>query len=297
MSECSVLYERVAPEIKVLPEAMYKMRYYIDKTDKEIGWLGYVNKVSDTLYIIEDVVLLKQKVHSATTEIDPGAIAELVTELCKTEEGKEKYNKLKMWGHSHVNMSTGASGQDDAQMNDFANDTYFIRLIGNKRGEWNVCLYDYENNILWSGLTLSYYFDVDINDEELAADIKEKVSEILPKPLGFTWKNYGTSPSSYRDYYEEEEEKEKTQAKEKIMDTYEIVGKPTKEDLRNIKRFLSSDEGELYYAVTGSLTELEDTIFDYYGCHLSFQELTTLQQELTTIWSNKGGMYNGYFGQ
>lgn len=300
MGECSVLYTKDVPQIKVMPEAMYKMRYYIDKTDKEIGWLGYVNKISDTLYVIEDVVLLKQRVHAATTEIDPAAIAELVTELCKTEEGREKYSKLKMWGHSHVNMSTCASGQDNAQMDDFANDTYFIRLIGNKKGEWNVCLYDYANNILWSELGLSYYLEVSVSDEELEADIKDKVSEIQWQskayPLASTWNN-GKLPSSYRNYYEAyEKEEEKKKAKEKILEAYTITGEPTTDDLRNIKRFISSDEGELYYAVTGSLRELEDTIYDYYKVHLSNAVLDKLQKELINIWANKyeGGMYDGY---
>lgn len=305
MSECKVLYENDVPEIKVMPEAMYKMRYFIDKTDKEIGWLGYVNKVSDTLYIIEDVVLLKQQVHSATTEIDPGAIAELVTELNQTEEGKIKYNKLKMWGHSHVNMSTSASGQDDSQMDDFANDTFFIRLIGNKRGEWNVCLYDYEHNVLWSELSLGYYYEVNIDDAALDAEIKEKVSEITYKSNKvpsywdrytndnyYKWGKDAYTPSSYKDYWGMQEEK--AQEKEKIDTPYPINGEPTKEDIRNIKRFIASDEGECYYAATGTLTELSNTIYDYYGCELDMKTLSELRNDLVIIWSSKyGGRYNG----
>ena len=166
MADCKLLYMNQEPIVYVMPSAMYKMRYYIDNSENEIGWLGYVTKDGSD-YIIEDVFLLKQEVHAATTEILPDALGELAVELLKTEEGKEKYNKLRMWGHSHVNMSTTPSGQDNSQMEEFDTTDFFIRLIGNKRGEWNVSIYDYTNNVIWYNLDLRYYFEININDDEL----------------------------------------------------------------------------------------------------------------------------------
>lgn len=297
MAISELLYAHDEPRIYVTPLAMYKMRYFIDKTEDEIGWLGFVDNSKENVYVIEDVILLKQQVHSATTEIDAGAIAELASELLKTEEGRAKYNKLRMWGHSHVNMTPTPSYQDNSQMDDFENGDYFIRLIGNKKGEWNVCLYNYKANVLWKELKLEIYTEVEIDDTALDNEIKEKVSKMavaksVSKPvygMGVPYhqyfdKYYERDYADYSTYYKEEEKEEKEIKEEKIDEPYEIKGYPLKEDFRNIKRYLASDEGELYYAVTGTLSELEDTIFELYGVHLKPDDLEKLSEELTDIW-------------
>ena len=176
--DCKFISDPVEPRIWVTPEAMQKMRYFIDNIDVEIGWLGYVSR-NDLDFIIEDVFLVKQRVHAATTELDPVALTELATELISQgEEGAAKYNSIRVWGHSHVNMSPTPSGQDNEQMNDFANDDYFIRLIGNKKGEWNISLWDYANNILWTGLEMNYWFDTAVNENDLKTQMDTLVSRI-----------------------------------------------------------------------------------------------------------------------
>lgn len=308
--ECSVLYEQETPRIFATPLALYKMRYYIDNTDKEIGWLGYVSKLSDNQYLIEDVFLLKQKVHSATTEIDAEALAKLATDLIKQgEEGMTLYNKIRMWGHSHVNMSTGASGQDDRQMDEFATSDFYIRLIGNKRGEWNVCLYDYVQNILWSGLELELYYDVEVTPEELDKEIKDNVSE-------FTYTNTTTTPlvgrgykrnwwEDYDNYYDDydgygygyssnskrqadslREEKE-TEEEEEEETPYEIDGYPTKEDFRNMKRYYSSDEDMCLFMATAGESEVSNAIFEDYGVRLTNSQVTDFIDQILMIWNNK----------
>lgn len=310
--ECSVLYEQETPRIFATPVALYKMRYYIDNTDKEIGWLGYVSKLSDNQYLIEDVFLLKQKVHSATTEIDAEALAKLATDLIKQGEvGMAKYNKIRMWGHSHVNMSTGASGQDDNQMNEFATSDFYIRLIGNKRGEWNVCLYDYVDNLLWSGLELELYYDVEVTPEELDKEIKDNVSEFTytnttTTPLagrGYKrdwWKGYeryddyddfgygygyGYSSNSERQADRLREEKETEEEEEETP--YEIEDFPTKEDFRNMKRYYSSDEDMCLFMATAGENEVSNAIFEDYGVRLTKEQVEDFIEEMLMIWNNK----------
>lgn len=311
-AECSVLYEQETPRIFATPVALYKMRYYIDNTDKEIGWLGYVTKLSDTQYLIEDVFLLKQKVHAATTEIDAEALAKLATDLIKQgEDGMEKYNKIRMWGHSHVNMSTGASGQDDNQMNEFATSDFYIRLIGNKRGEWNVCLYDYVDNLLWSGLELELYYDVEVTPEELDKEIKDNVSEFTytnttTTPLagrGYKrdwWRDYeryddyddfgygygyGYSSNSERQADRLREEKETEEEEEETP--YEIEDFPTKEDFRNMKRYYSSDEDMCLFMATSGENEVSNAIFEDYGVRLTKEQVEDFTEEMLMIWQNK----------
>lgn len=311
-AECSVLYEQETPRIFATPVALYKMRYYIDNTDKEIGWLGYVTKLSDTQYLIEDVFLLKQKVHAATTEIDAEALAKLATDLIKQgEDGMTKYNKIRMWGHSHVNMSTGASGQDDNQMNEFATSDFYIRLIGNKRGEWNVCLYDYVDNLLWSGLELELYYDVEVTPEELDKEIKDNVSEFTytnttTTPLagrGYKrdwWRDYeryddyddfgygygyGYSSNSERQADRLREEKETEEEEEETP--YEIEDFPTKEDFRNMKRYYSSDEDMCLFMATAGEIEVSNAIFEDYGVRLTKEQVEDFIEEMLMIWQNK----------
>lgn len=303
MAECKLLYELETPRIFTTMTALYKMRYYIDNTDKEIGWLGYVSKLSENQYLIEDVFLLKQEVHSTTTEIDAEALAKLATDLIKQgEDGMQLYNKIRMWGHSHVNMSTGASGQDDNQMNEFATSDFYIRLIGNKRGEWNVCLYDYINNILWSDLILELYYDVDVKPEDLDKEIKDNVSEktFTITPTKYSeydrhWRDAYDKYYGYSDDYEyplnterqatglrtekEEEEKEET--------PYEIEDYPTKEDFRHMKRYYSSSEDMCLFMATAGVLDVANTIFEDYGVRLTTEQTTEFMEDMIEIWSSK----------
>lgn len=298
MSKCEILKEQNIPEIYVTQKALYKMRYYIDKTDKEIGWLGYVDKISDTCYLIEDVFLLKQKVHSTTTEIDPDALASLATDLIKQgEQGIALYNKIRLWGHSHVDMSTSASYQDDKQMDDFATSNFYIRLIGNKRGEWNVCLYDFTNNILWSDLEMKLYFDVAINDKDLEKEIKDNVSTITYTTYTKPSKIYNNYYNKYDDYdgYDEygvyrgyssskKEKEEETQEEEEITTDGETGDVLIANELNTLIESLSEDENECMFGAVASLLELKKYIYDLYGYWLKDKDLRTVQKGLEKKW-------------
>ena len=315
MAECSLLYEKETPRIFATIEAMHKMRYYIDNTDMEIGWLGYVHKLENNMYLIDDVFLLKQKVHSATTEIDPEALATMATELIKQgEEGIAKYNTIRMWGHSHVNMSTSASGQDDNQMKEFATSDFYIRLIGNKRGEWNVCLYDYINNILWSDLPLELWYNVAITNEELDKEIKDNVSKIefetptYNRSIGYNsnWYsnyrknksyfddeydyfggNYGEYPT-YGEYKSQADRLRDEKEKEKEEETpYEITGEPTVEDFRSMKRYYSSDEDTCLFMCTADIEDVKTAIYEDYGIKLTRDRIEDFMGDMLTIWTKR----------
>ncbi len=130
-------------ELYILPEARNKMELYCDLSDGEIGWLAFVEKFDNQGFLITDCVLLKQEVNGTTTEIDPMALIEFWNET-----PIEKQCKIKCWGHSHVNMSPTPSGQDDSQMEYFKDgNPWFIRLITNKKREYNIDIFDYANGI------------------------------------------------------------------------------------------------------------------------------------------------------
>lgn len=306
--EYSLINDTKTPEIYVTPEADFKMRYYIDNTDKEIGWLGYVEDLGTGIYLITDVFLVKQQVHSATTEILPEGLAELATKLLSQgEEGQKKYNSIRMWGHSHCNMSPTPSGQDNTQMKDFSQNDYYIRLIGNKEGEWNVSLWDFKNNILWEGLTLKYWFNIDVDTKALAQEIKDNVSEIQYKTpatslyRGFPYQTYKERQKEreyFGDYFEDDyyyggylpKEKEKTQEeKEEVIDNdiipYYITGTPSKTDIENIVSYYCSDYNEMLYMVCASIEDVIKVVGDDWDLIITDALAHEIQDSIRDMWN------------
>jgi len=136
------------PKILISKKAYHKMWHYVDLADDEVGWLGTVERLKKS-FLIKDVYLLKQEVSSAQTVITIDGLSEFGEEILKLPDGIEIYNNIRFWGHSHVNMETGPSGQDEDQMEIFeqSDHPYFIRGILNKRGRMEFTVFFYENGL------------------------------------------------------------------------------------------------------------------------------------------------------
>lgn len=143
----------LAPAILIHGDALSKMWQYVDQCADEIGWLGTAYRSDDNNIIVRDAFLFHQEVHSTTTEITPDGLAFFAQDLLSNdlESGMEIWNNLKVWGHSHVNMAVSPSGQDNSQMETFAQTghDWFIRIIANKSGELKIDVYDYTRGITW----------------------------------------------------------------------------------------------------------------------------------------------------
>ena len=169
--------ERAVPVIKINPDALTKMKLFIDNCIDEIGWLGTACKNKNTIYI-EDVILFQQEVHSATTEITPEGLAEFAEEIMKQPNGMDVWNNIKVWGHSHVYMTTSPSGQDDKQMETFieGGHDWFIRIIANKKSELRIDLYDYSIGVIYNDLPWQEYYT---NEELILHERINKLYEAL----------------------------------------------------------------------------------------------------------------------
>lgn len=170
-----------------LKQAFDKMRLYVDLCEDEIGWLGYVEKLKDEQgYVVTDVFLLDQEVHGTTTELSPDAIVKYYNEL--DDEGRENFlNKCKIWGHSHVNMSPSPSGQDDSQGLELSKDAddFYIRLITNKKGEYNITFYDktIKAKVMTDEVILYNPEGIELRkqiQEEIKAKVKKKTYTSIP---------------------------------------------------------------------------------------------------------------------
>ena len=176
------------PQIIILPLALQKMEYYVKHCDTEIGWLGQVVR-QDNYYIIKDVYLFKQEVHSTTCEITPEGLAEFAEEILNQENGLEIYNSIRLWGHSHVNMTVSASGQDDSQMKLFKETgcDWFLRTIANKHGDMEFTLFDYKNNYIVEDVPWQMWIGLDI---ELEDSIKKEIESKVQKKTYTTLYHY-----------------------------------------------------------------------------------------------------------
>lgn len=175
--------------------AFEKMQAYVELYDKEIGWVGWARQ-HNGLWLLEDVELPKQEAHGATCELDPTDLGRIGQESLQREiaagyEGEEMIARARynVWGHSHVNMGVGPSGQDAKQFKDFAQGmpTPFFRIIANKKGEMKI-------DVIFPGL------GIQLNDiswiqhiptesglrEAIEAEIKEKVKAKTTYVGGYT---------------------------------------------------------------------------------------------------------------
>lgn len=177
----ATLVNKYEHKVFITNSAWRAMTLYTETCAKEIGWLGFATRSeTEPLHItINDVVLPNQQVHSTTTEIQPEHMMALYDDWCKLYDpitAGQMFDKINVWGHSHVNMSPSPSGQDDSTFKTFIDGgkPFFIRLIMNKSGDVAVDVADMEYNVL------TKYADVSIiipeNDVSVAL-VKEPAKE------------------------------------------------------------------------------------------------------------------------
>jgi len=176
------------------PTAIAKIQCYIEECNKEVGWLGKVTEYKvaeykDSLYLCDETYLLHQDVGSATTEITPAGLVAFAEEV-----GLEEMGKAHLWGHSHVDMGTSPSGQDNSQMSLFKENgmEWFFRIIGNKKGEITVTYYNWTAGVVVEDVPWDVYDPLaDTLREAIKAEIAEKVKDIVYTPdtyVGFNRK-------------------------------------------------------------------------------------------------------------
>lgn len=141
------------PKIEISRKAADDMAYIIDKSPKEVSWLGSVKMIGENpqsaTYHIEEVFIIDQQVSAAETEMNEDGLGKFGEEMSKTEKGMLILNHLHFWGHSHVEMETFASATDIKQMDLFKDNDrdYFIRGIFNKKGKAQFSIFLYELDI------------------------------------------------------------------------------------------------------------------------------------------------------
>ena len=308
------LMKNFAPKVYIDIKAMNKMKEYVRQSSLEIGWLGTARRFSNQIFI-DDVFLFKQEVHSTTTEITTEGLNDFAMELLSQEDGVEIWNNMKVWGHSHVNMSTSPSSQDDKQIEVFSQnaDDFFIRIIANKKDDFRIDLYDYTTGVIYEQLPyeVDYGEDKDIIEslykkieeiteainlrikpnetmvEEIKTEIKEKVTEkkftysgnAAIKTTNSWYDDYDyTGYGYYNGWSKKKEKSEKSKEENKITEYFDSLNE---EDIFNL----------MYYMEAG--LDIRDVI-DFELTHAELEDLETLIEGYARDFQEKYDEYLGY---
>lgn len=167
----------MAANILITPSAWMKMQTLVMGYDKEVGWYGTVDKLTEKgngvpTYRITDILVYPQYSNGAYVE-DPidSPYSEDKAEMIKwlDDLSDEQYNKRRFQGHSHVNMGAYYSSTDEDFCRRFASSVYgenivnpyVITVVMNKKQEslWWIC--DFEEGKEYINEEISYMIEVD----------------------------------------------------------------------------------------------------------------------------------------
>jgi len=160
------------------------MDTYVDSIDKEISGLGTVTIFGPNALLIDEIYLLRQKVSSGETIMDPQGMAAFAREL---RSAGGDVNKIRLWWHSHHASSVFWSSQTDLKtIESFGAQgaTWMVSLVTNKSGEYltRVDIYD-PLRVVLDGLSLVTVADTDeALMERVKAEIATKV-EVMSIPV------------------------------------------------------------------------------------------------------------------
>lgn len=112
VAQKAVVKEERVPEIpksiRIAGSAWAKALCWAFRKDDEVGFMG-VTTAPETLDV-SDVVMLKQEVGAAQTDLDGGAFGEMLEEMQDRGIGPVRCGKV--WFHTHPDLSPEPSGQD-----------------------------------------------------------------------------------------------------------------------------------------------------------------------------------------
>lgn len=154
-------------------KAYIKMRDLVDRYDSEVGWFGFIDKISDLEYNITDICVYPQLVTGATVKE--------TNDPWDDDMPIEQIKRRHFHGHSHVNMGVTPSGTDikhrDDQVAMVRSDSFYLFMITNKKCAWSAALFDLANNTVYG--TDDILIDVDLGDGEMLSDFVDEAKKMV----------------------------------------------------------------------------------------------------------------------
>jgi hypothetical protein len=156
------------PTILFTKKAYEKVTTICQTIDIEIAWHGVVTKEKDT-YIIEDILVYPQEATPVTVTSNDDDYPSWLHNL-----PDNIFNKIRLQGHSHVNMATTPSGTDVINRDDILTQVtdYYIFMIFNKKNSINIRLYDIKENICYEPQDIKLIIPKTWAEEEIEEYLK-----------------------------------------------------------------------------------------------------------------------------
>jgi hypothetical protein len=168
---------QVQPRVYYTGKVLAKMRYIVEKSVLEVGWMAILECPIPHVYLITDVHVPKQEVSSVETDISGEAMADLALELIEKDVDT---SKMYGWFHSHVNMAVNPSAQDEEQVAEFLTSCpIFIRGIMNKRDDLKIDIYYRDEGVAYNAVRHEVVPEALTTEEiaDLARTLEENVTE------------------------------------------------------------------------------------------------------------------------
>jgi proteasome lid subunit RPN8/RPN11 len=164
--------EKPQAVLKFSLAAWEKLTYLRDKAKTEISGFG-ITDPEDCMYIT-DFYLPKQECTSATTEMDDEDIAEYFEDML--DAGYFPVNFMRIWIHTHPNMSTAPSGTDENTFSEkFGDCDWAIMFILGDDNKYS-CALQY-NREPKGRFQIKIEIDREFACEEWDKELEEKVSK------------------------------------------------------------------------------------------------------------------------
>jgi hypothetical protein len=137
------------PGIYFTEDAMRDQGAIVALAKEEVSWFGVVDIDADGDFIIGELFVPEQDVSGASADVEEEGMVKMAEEILQHENGVDKFNKLRFFCHSHVNMGTTPSATDEKQAEDFSKqcDDFLIRGICNKSGRMELTLYIFKHGL------------------------------------------------------------------------------------------------------------------------------------------------------
>jgi len=184
--------------VNISMRAYRKITALVTTSSNEVGWHGTVSRVGINEFLIEDIFVYPQEVTKATVTTDQ----ELYTTWL-FDFDDDKFDAMRLHGHSHVNMGVTPSVTDVAHRNQILaqlkDDMFYIFMVWNKSLSTHTLIYDMQQNVLYENSDIEVVIEQDGDMEEFLADAEAKVKEYAPK---ISYKKYDSN-SYYSNYYDQ----------------------------------------------------------------------------------------------
>jgi len=161
-------------------EAYRKIVALVMEFDDEVGWHGTVSRKGEHEFVIEDVFIYPQEVTSSAVNTDQFAYSEWLYGL-----DDKIFNKIRMQGHSHVNMGVHPSSVDNEHrtqiLDQLEEDMFYIFMVWNKALIVHTLVYDMQRNILYEDKDVDVRLLGDEIMSDFLMDAKIKVQKSISK--------------------------------------------------------------------------------------------------------------------